>query len=156
MVALTPMPETEFEAYFERSVRYYADNKIQAGNWTVEEAEERSRAEFTQLLPQGLESPGQHVFSIVNHKTGEAVGMIWLGGVSGGQPTLMYIYDFEIFEAHRRKGYGSQTLQAVESFALAQGAKELGLHVFGHNQAARALYHKVGYETNISMRKRLE
>lgn len=157
MVELVRMSEAEFAAYLERAVRGYAEEKVRAGNWTEAIALERSRAEYDQLLPQGLATPGQHIFSIVNSETDERVGMIWLGEVSGARHGLMYIYDFEIFEAHRRKGYGERTLEVVELFVQAQGARELALHVFGHNAAARALYQKAGYEeTNVHMRKRLE
>lgn len=58
MVELVPMSEAEFAAYLERAVREYADEKVRAGNWTQAIALERSRAEYDQLLPQGLATPG--------------------------------------------------------------------------------------------------
>ena len=150
------MSDGDFQTYLEEAIRDYAEEKVKAGNWQAGEAVERSRAEFSLLLPKGLATEGQHIFSIVDSETRERVGMIWLGGIAGVERPLLYIYDFVIFEAYRRKGYGKQALQLVELFAGAQGANELGLHVFGHNAPARALYQKLGYEeTNVSMRKHL-
>ena len=52
------------------------------------------------------------------------------------------------------QGYATQALEALEAHAKPNGVKKLGLHVFGHNTAARELYKKAGYlETNVSMAK---
>ncbi len=82
--------------------------------------------------------------------------MIWLGRIMQGTKPAMFIYDFVIDEAHRRKGYGEQAKLAAEVQARALGYDTIALHVFGHNHAARALYEKLGYEiTNINMAKKL-
>jgi len=82
--------------------------------------------------------------------------MIWLGRIMQGTKPAMFIYDFVIDEAHRRKGYGEQAMLAAEVQATALGYDTIALHVFGHNHAARALYEKLGYEiTNINMAKKL-
>ena len=66
------------------------------------------------------------------------------------------IYDFLIYEEHRRKGYGKQTLVALEEKVKELGIETIALHVFGHNQAAIDLYQKTGYKmTNIQMQKKL-
>jgi ribosomal protein S18 acetylase RimI-like enzyme len=40
--------------------------------------------------------------------------------------------------------------------ARAMGAETVGLHVFGHNEPARALYRSLGFaETNVSMSLKL-
>lgn len=66
------------------------------------------------------------------------------------------MYDFLVYEPYRRCGYGWQALQALEQNVRALGLDTIGLHVFGHNHAARALYEKAGYEvTNINMAKKL-
>ena len=82
--------------------------------------------------------------------------MIWLARIMQGAKPIMFIYDFRIDEAHRRKGYGEQAMLAAEVQAKALGYDTIALHVFGHNHAARALYEKLGYEiTNINMAKKL-
>ena len=38
-------------------------------------------------------------------------------------------------------------MQELENVARGMGLRQLGLHVFAHNQAARALYEQLGYQT---------
>lgn len=45
-------------------------------------------------------------------------------------------------------------MRLLEDQVRQVGLRRIGLHVFGHNAAAQALYRKVGYEvTNINMAK---
>jgi ribosomal protein S18 acetylase RimI-like enzyme len=69
---------------------------------------------------------------------------------------VVWIYDLEIFERFRRKGYAKRTLEAAEREAKELGIDQMELHVFGHNAPARALYEKAGYApTSIVMAKQL-
>lgn len=43
MVRLVPMNESEFEIYLEKAIPEYAADKARAGDWSEEEALERSR-----------------------------------------------------------------------------------------------------------------
>ncbi len=85
----------------------------------------------------------------------EKVGILWYAALPR-QPGLAFIYDFEIYETFRRRGYASQALAALEQDAKGRDLKHIELHVFGHNAAARALYKKAGYvETNVMMAKNI-
>lgn len=149
---LVQMTEPDFQAYLARAIQEYAQDKVQAGNWSQGEALERSRKEFENYLPQGIQTPENYLFSLLNEK-GEKVGFLWYATLPK-QPGLAFIYDFEIYEPFRRRGYASQALAALEQDAKARGAKQIELHVFGHNTAARLLYRKAGYiETNVMMTK---
>jgi len=59
------------------------------------------------------------------------------------------------------RGEGARALAtaafaALEGEARARGLAGIGLHVFGHNPGARALYEKLGYETtNLHMFKKV-
>ena len=156
MVRLVPMTDLEYQAYLAPAVRDYADEKVAAGNWQPTEALERSAQEFQKLLPDGVASPGNYLFKIEEQTLGATVGMIWLARILQGAHPIIFIYDFRIDEAYRRKGYGEQAMRAAEEQAKALGFDTIALHVFGHNHAARALYEKLGYEiTNINMAKKL-
>jgi ribosomal protein S18 acetylase RimI-like enzyme len=61
--------------------------------------------------------------------------------------THAFIYDIEVAEEQRRRGYGREILDAAARAAADLGARELGLNVFGFNEGARALYEKAGYAT---------
>lgn len=148
------MTEAEFRAYREEAVRTYAEEKVAAGNWSADEALLRSEREFSSLLPEGVASRNQHLFTV--RDAAETVGLIWFA-VDEAKPTAAFIYDFSVNEAHRGKGYGKGALQALEDRARALGVTSISLHVFGHNRVARALYEKLGYETtNINMTKKLK
>jgi ribosomal protein S18 acetylase RimI-like enzyme len=53
-------------------------------------------------------------------------------------------------------GYAMRAFEQLEAAVSSRGLCGIALHVFGHNEAARALYAKLGYRaTNISMFKRV-
>ena len=156
MVRLVGMSDAEYQAYLALAVRDYADEKVAAGNWQPEEARERSAQEFQRLLPDGAATRDNYLFNIEDQTLATKVGVIWLARILFGAQPVAFIYDFRIDEAYRRKGYGEQAMRAAEEQAKALGFDTIALHVFGHNQAARALYEKLGYEiTNINMAKKL-
>ena len=155
LVKLVPMQPSDLESYLAVAVQEYARDKIHAGNYTASEGLEKARAEFDALLPKGIETPKQHLFSILN-KEAEKVGIIWLAEIQSGAQRFAFIYDIRIYEQYRRKGFGTQAMLAVEEQAKALGLDRIALHVFGHNKAAQELYEKIGYEiTNINMSKKI-
>lgn len=156
MIKLIPMTEGDYPIYLRNAIESYALEKSAAGYWPEEGALESSRDEFAALLPLGIRTPGHSLFSIVLDPEDQKVGVIWLARKRSYPGDQFFIYDFLIFEEFRRKGYGEGALRAAEEFALSQGIHELGLHVFGRNAAARALYNRLGYvETSVNMRKKL-
>ena len=46
MIRLVPMTESEFEAYLEKAIPEYAADKAGAGDWSEDEALERSRKDY--------------------------------------------------------------------------------------------------------------
>jgi ribosomal protein S18 acetylase RimI-like enzyme len=155
MITLTPMNESDYRPYLESATVSYAQDRVNAGNWTEVEALERSRKEFEHYLPQGLQTEANFLFMLVN-EAGQKVGHLWYS-LNASKPDSAFIYDFEIYEPFRRQGYATQALKALEAGAKLKGVKKLGLHVFGNNTAARELYKKAGYlETNVNMAKEIE
>ncbi len=156
MVQLVPMAEADYVTYLEASTASYADEKVKAGNWKPEEALSLSQEEFHKLLPDGLATKDNYLYSIVDEATGEKVGILWVAVVTRGKQTRAFVYDFAIDEDKRRHGYGTQAFLALEDKVKALGLDTIGLHVFGHNHAAIALYEKLGYvATNINMERKL-
>jgi len=151
---LRPMTEAAFQRYCERAVVDYAEENVAAGRWPAEGALERSQQDHDRLLPEGLATPGQHLFSIHDTAHGTEVGNLWLavtehpGGRSG------YIYDVAIAPEHRRRGHAKAAFVALEAVARELGLGDIGLHVFAHNDGAQALYRALGYQvTGLNMRK---
>jgi len=156
MVHLVPMTEAEFQIYCARSIQEYAQEHVKAGNWHPSEALQRAEKEFRQLLPEGLATKNQYLFSIADEVTGSRVGMIWFAVDDTRPAPSAFIFDFMIHPEFRRRGYGLQALRALEEKVRALGIHKIRLHVFGHNTAARALYEKAGYEvTDLHMAKRV-
>ena len=155
-IELVPFTPEMYEKYLDRLLVGYTAEKIRAGNVSPENAEEKIRKEIAQLLPEGLQTPMHTFYQICQPETAEKVGIVWVFFHPEDSRKMAFVYDIEIFEPHRRKGYASQALLAVEDYLRQQGARQIGLHVFGFNTGAQALYLKLGYEiTNIQMAKTL-
>ncbi len=156
MIHLVPMTRTEFDKFLSAEIEEYAQEHVKAGNWHSAEAIRLSKEEHDKLLPNGLASPNQHLYSIQETDSGSNIGLIWFASQQQGLNHYAFIYDFRIDEAQRGKGYGKQALLAIEEKVRALGLDTISLHVFGHNQVAQSLYEKVGYEvTNVHMSKKL-
>ena len=139
--------------YLERGIREYAEDHVRNGNWSAEEALERSKKEFEQLLPEGVNSQDQFLFSIVDETDDNKTGLLWVQV----KDQKAFIYDFIIDESFRGKGYGKQALVALDEKLKSIEVQSVGLHVFGDNITAQELYKKMGYQiTGIHMKKRLK
>lgn len=156
MILLTPMTQTDFLAYVEETVPAYAAEKVAAGQWSEGESLERSRKSFDEMLPQGLATPDNHLFTVREAATGIDVGMLWIAVQQRGAKRIAYVYDVSIRPAHRRMGHAARAFRALEEKASSLGLDGIALHVFGHNRGAQALYAKLGYRpTNIHMFKEI-
>lgn len=151
-VALAPMTPEEFAAYLEAGIRDYAQQKIRSGDWAEHEALTLSKAEHEKLLPLGFDTPDQHLFTVRDADSGEHVAIFWLALRPVADRVEAFVYDIEVIEKYRGQGYGRATMQAGIEIARELRADTVGLHVFGHNAPAYALYKSLGFvETHISM-----
>lgn len=153
-VTLSTMTTEDFQAWRLHALRTYAQEKMNAGAWTAAEAEQRSREEFDELLPDGLASESQLLFC-ARDQSGEQVGILWLSLVHPrGAPDTAFVYDIEIVPGRRGQGYGHAVLAAGEDVLRGYGVRALGLNVFGDNPTAIRLYETSGYHvTAQQMRK---
>lgn len=155
MIVLVPMTEAEFATYLAGAVRSYADAHLKAGDVQPDDALSRAQADYDELLPAGLRSPNQHLYSLA-HDTLGTIGMIWFEFRDRNGRKSAFLYDFEIRAYLRGQGHGRRALELFEEKLRELGAESVRLNVFGYNHAARALYEKMGYEiTGIGMKKRL-
>jgi ribosomal protein S18 acetylase RimI-like enzyme len=156
MVTLVPMADAEFAEYLDTAIELYAQAHIRTGDCDADEALALAQADYATLLPEGLKTHGQHLYSVFEEATQTRVGMIWFAVKERRDRKSAFIYDFVILAEHRGKGFGAQTLAAVDRAAAKMGVGRISLNVMGHNHVARALYEKTGYEiTGIGMTKRL-
>jgi ribosomal protein S18 acetylase RimI-like enzyme len=138
------------------TLRPMSDVEYEAGNWLEEESLELSKNALEQLLPQGRQTPRVLLLSADN-SAGEYVGYLWIGLDRPNTSKLSaWIYDIEVAEEQRGRGYGRALLRAAEKETLKNGVPTLGLNVFGTNHVARKLYESSGYSiTQIAMSKQL-
>lgn len=151
-VSLVPMSAQRYVTWRAAAIASYADENVRAGHWAPEQAPALSEADFNNLLPSGLDTPGHWLWSVVD-AAGEEVGILWVARRREGHA---FIYDIEMDPARRGAGFGTATLLALEDWCRANGFESIGLHVFGHNEGAWRLYKRLGYtETSVQMEKRL-
>jgi ribosomal protein S18 acetylase RimI-like enzyme len=152
MITLEPLQQEDFDRVIENEIKEYAADHVRNGNWPAEGALERSRKEFEVLLPDGIHSRDQYLWSIVDLENNK-IGMLWVQV----KDQKAFIYDFIIDEAFRGKGYGKQALLAMDEKLKSMNVESVGLHVFGDNITAQELYKKMGYQiTGIHMKKELK
>ena len=154
-IELIPMTREQYLDYLEADRPRYAAENVRAGFWSEAEASHRAKETYDRFLPEGIETPGQHLYTIHNQDN-EEVGMIWLGAQPGGLEASGFVYNLYIEEGFRRQGYGRAAMIAAEEQARGLGWTSLALHVFGHNRPARELYESLGYEIrSMNMIKQL-
>ncbi len=148
MITLEPMQQADFDRVIENDIREYAADHVRNGNWPEEGSLERSRKEFEALLPQGVHTPNQRIWSL---KDGDQmIGYLWVEV----KDDRAFIYNFLIQEEYRGKGYGKQALAAMDEKLKSMNVQSVALHVFGDNITAQELYKKMGFEiTNMHMQK---
>ncbi|WP_429676965.1 GNAT family N-acetyltransferase [Bacillus pumilus] len=154
LVTLQPMSQTDYDVLMEKAIQRYAEEKVLAGTWEKEESLANAEEQFDRLLPEGLQTEHHELWNFLNGE--EAIGWVWLCYDPHHPQQEGFIYNFILFEAYRGKGFAKQAIAALEEQAKSLGVQKLSLHVFAHNQIARSLYEKTGFEeTGIYMSKPL-
>jgi GNAT superfamily N-acetyltransferase len=117
------MTTIEFRRYLKLAVPAYARDHIRAGDVDPKKALAKAKAEYAELLPKGVATPGHHLYTIVLSENDKAIGMLWFDLKQRHGKRKAFIFDFRLEKAQRGKGLGRQALAA----------------------AARALYEKSGF-----------
>jgi ribosomal protein S18 acetylase RimI-like enzyme len=165
-VALRRMTQAEYERWRPASIESYACERARNAGTSVEAEREVAARQFAQFLGEGLETEGALLWHVVLQGRGrmragesaesdegeEVVGTLWVQ-VSADRGRA-FIYEIEIGEAYRRRGYGRRALELLEDEMRPMGVRRIGLNVFADNAGAQALYRLLGYAvTNMNMQK---
>jgi ribosomal protein S18 acetylase RimI-like enzyme len=136
-----PLAPDELTPWQDAQVQAYAEDNLPRSGGDLVRALERARSDFSRLLPQGLATPDTSL--VVLTSGGEQVGHLWLA--HHREPGLSYVFDVEVAEQHRGRGFGRAAMVVAEVLARDAGDETIGLHVFGGNATARRLYRTHGY-----------
>ncbi|HEY0643379.1 MAG TPA: hypothetical protein VGD39_08175, partial [Nocardioides sp.] len=98
-LSLRPMTQEEYVGWRERSVREYAAEIAVARDLDPEAATAQSAAELAELLPDGLASPGMHLWTAVVGD--EPVGMGWFELRQRASGVSAWIFDISVDQGHR-------------------------------------------------------
>lgn len=142
-VELKSMTQERFVAFAAASEAAFADDLVASGRYSAQEARTESRRQMALELPDGLDSPGQELFTA--HVDDAEVGVLWIGIRERDGRRHVFILDIEVRAEYRRRGYGRAMMLATEHEAHRLGAESIGLHVFGFNDGAIRLYEGLGY-----------
>ena len=88
-----------------------------------------------------------HALAFAGYEKGQAISVLmgfklfssWTG------KTMFNVHDLAVLEVFRNKGYGSKTMQALETWAKSEGIEQLTLEVTDDNLLATAFHHKNGF-----------
>lgn len=153
-VTLQRMLTSEFPSWLARSCTEYVGDLVDLGQ-SREEAERAAAESMSSSFPDGVPSPGNDVFHVMN-EAGVAVGYLWIGQDVSADSRAWWIWDIVINLDQRGQGFGRAAMLLGEEHARSQGAHSLGLNVFGFNAGARGLYDSLVYETtSVKMLKKL-
>ena len=149
------MRADEYSAWYDLEIEEYARDISEHGDTTPDAARRKAVADMAEILPDGLATTGHWVF--VLEVDGAAAGRLWLAEREIDGRKAMFIFDIEVNEAFRGRGFGRAAMHLVEREALARGRNRIELNVFGGNAVARGLDRSLGYvERSIRMAKDLE
>ncbi|HVJ65150.1 MAG TPA: GNAT family N-acetyltransferase [Bdellovibrionota bacterium] len=143
---LFPMSPEDYKFWSERSRIAFASDKQRAERLSHEAAETLAREGLARLLPQGRQTPDHH-FYVARDEAQNLLGFLWLAIRNDSGERRAFVYDIIIEEAHRGRGHGRSLMLLAEAETKRLGFDHLGLHVFGFNHAAIALYRSLGYAT---------
>ena len=112
--------------------------------WLITDGEWRTASDERRYLRALRRHP--HAAVLVAETPGGIVGR--LSVARDPHPASEHVADLGLMVAHdhRGRGIGRALMEAAEAWARSAGVRKIELHVFPHNEAAIALYERLGYE----------
>lgn len=148
------MTQEEYVAYRAGSEHDYAQEMAESGQLDLEAAVKRSAVEFAELLPDGLGSPGMHLWTAETGDPPETAGLGWIELRQRSSGVSAWVYDVKVDADRRGQGLGRALMEALHEAARDLGATSVSLNVFGHNTTAIHLYDSLGYTVTAQQMKR--
>jgi ribosomal protein S18 acetylase RimI-like enzyme len=148
-VRLRAMEDEEFVAWLPRLREEYAQDLVRDYGMSADKARAQAVVEIDAHQPAG-----HSVFVI--EVEGEPVGHLWLAERRDAYEPTLSVYDVDVDEPYRGRGYGKAAMVLAEEEARRRGLTRIALHVGARNDVARNLYRSLGFEENeVAMSKRV-
>ncbi|MGE4705703.1 GNAT family N-acetyltransferase [Yersinia enterocolitica] len=159
MIVLREMRAEELSDYRNLFITEYAQDLSSNSGYSSEQAIAHASYSFDSYLPEGVNSPDDHLYCIENKSNisqdTHLVGYLWFG--LGENDSAAFIKDFYVLPQCQRKGYGSACLQELEKLLVAQNIFEIKLRVAADNPQAKRLYEQMKFViTGFNMSKSLQ
>ena len=138
---LRPIEDEEFAAWLPLLREDYAQDLVRDYRMSADKARAQAVAEI-----DGHRPAGHSVFVV--EVEGEPVGHLWLVERRGAYGATMVVYDIDVDESYRGRGYGRAAMIFAEEEARRRGLTRIALHVGARNEVARNLYRSLGFEEN--------
>ena len=146
---LRPMQEEEFVAWLPLLQDDYAQDLVRDYGMSRDTARTQAVAEI-----DGHRSAEHSVFVIEVER--EPVGHLWLVERRDAYEPTLVVYDIDVDESYRGRGYGTAAMVFAEEEARRRGLTRIALHVGARNDGARNLYRSLGFKENeVAMSKSL-
>jgi ribosomal protein S18 acetylase RimI-like enzyme len=142
------MNQAQFVGFMEAVFPSYVGERAAADHVSLEMAEQYARVQLARLLPDGHLTVGHRFLRVLSTDSGQGVGDVWFWIDSENKQAFLYY--IAVLPEHRRRGFASAALIAIEEMVRAAGCISLGLNVFSSNHGAIALYRKLGFCTAAS------
>lgn len=154
-ISFSPMTEEDLAAYLRKSIPEYAYDQTQAGNWSGAEAVNRSRAEFDQMLPEGLNTPNAVLANAMLNDSVK-IGMLWYYIDPEKPVPTIYLIDLFLFSQYKGKGYEQILIGGLEQVFKAAGARRIELQIFAHRADDLKMYFESGFrQTSVLLAKNI-
>jgi len=114
MLELKPMNQEIYNHYISSSKQNYAKELTKSRGIDIDEAIQLTNKEFDALLPDGLKSKNQYLYTIVNDEN-KNIGIMWFSLDSKHGDNEIFLCDIEIKKEFRGKRYGYKSMNLLES-----------------------------------------
>jgi GNAT superfamily N-acetyltransferase len=146
---LRPIRDEEFAAWLPLLREDYAQELVRDYGISPDQSRGKAAAEI-----EGHRPAGHSVFVI--EVDGEPVGHLWLVERRDAYEPTLIVYDVDVDEPYRGRGYGKAAMIFAEEEARRRGLTRISLRVGVRNEVARNLYRSLGFEENeVAMSKPL-
>lgn len=150
MTRLEPMSEADFTAFNRINIQLLAES-FGAG-LPHKEAVKKAEAEQKSLLPEGVKTQEQYLFSIKHegaagriYADDNTTGGLWFTKLNRSGAEFAFLFFIHIDPELRGNGIGTKAMKLLEREVLKLGLGQIRLHVLKNNNKALKIYKKLGY-----------